>query len=68
MDYTNAEPSIRRLGGRGVLRGVSGGRRGGGVDPWLCDPGFCRVCLYRGMCLDSETLRSGTRIVKRIWR
>jgi len=24
-------------------------RRGGGEDPWLCGPGFRRVCLYRGM-------------------
>jgi hypothetical protein len=22
-------------------------RRGGGEDPWLCDPGFGRVCLCR---------------------
>jgi hypothetical protein len=27
--------------------------------------GFSRVCLYRGMCLDSETLWSGTPVVKR---
>ena len=24
-------------------------RRGGGEDPWLCGPGFRRVCLCRGM-------------------
>jgi hypothetical protein len=42
---------LRRLGGRGVLRGVWRGsvkRRGGGEDPWLCGPGFRRVCLCRG--------------------
>jgi hypothetical protein len=48
----------RQLGGRGVLRGVGGGRRGGGEDPWLCGPGFRRVCLYRGsvatLVLDSN--------------
>jgi hypothetical protein len=24
-------------------------RRGGGEDPWLCGPGFRRVCLCRGI-------------------
>jgi pimeloyl-ACP methyl ester carboxylesterase len=32
-------------------------RRGGGEDPWLCGPGFRRVCLYRGWTVD---LRCGT--------
>jgi hypothetical protein len=27
-------------------------------DPWLCDPGFCRVCPYRGM--GEQELRVGT--------
>jgi len=38
--------------------------RGGGEDPWLYGPGVGLVCLYRGMCLDSDTLRSGTPPVK----
>jgi hypothetical protein len=30
---------------------ASGGRRrGGGEDPWLCDPGFRRVCLLSRDC------------------
>jgi hypothetical protein len=28
---------------------VGGRRRGGGEDPWLCGPGFARVCLCRVM-------------------
>src|SRR5215207_8373733 len=40
------------------LRGVVGGRRGGGEDPWLCGPGFRRVCLYRG---SAATVRGSTR-------
>ena len=28
---------------------ATGRRRGGGEDPWLCGPGFPRVCLCRGM-------------------
>jgi hypothetical protein len=43
-----------------VLRGVVGGRRGGSEDPWLCGPGFRRVCLYRG---STATLRGGTTAV-----
>ena len=38
------------------------GRRGGGEDPWLCGPGFRRVCRYRGM-VESE-LEAGTLTVK----
>ena len=38
-------------------------RRGGGEDPWLCGPGFRRVCLCRGM-LCTE-LRSGTGAVNK---
>jgi hypothetical protein len=34
-----------------------GRRRGGGEDPWLCGPGFRRVCLYRGR---ETTLQVGT--------
>jgi hypothetical protein len=41
------------------------GRRGGGEDPWLCDPGFGRVCPYRGMCESADSVRSGTEVVKR---
>jgi hypothetical protein len=43
---------------------ASEGRRGGGEDPWLCDPGFCRVCLCRRMV--RIELRAGTRPVKQI--
>src|SRR3954454_20867774 len=53
--------SARRLGGRGVLRGVGRRRRGGSEDPWLCGPGFRRVCLGRGRTTD---LRRGTGVVK----
>jgi len=45
----NAEPpggSSAILGSR-VASTVR--RGGGGEDPWLCDPGFRRVCLCRGM-------------------
>jgi hypothetical protein len=41
------------LGGSAVVdsSGVSSWldtrRRGGGEDPWLCDPGFHRVCFRR---------------------
>jgi hypothetical protein len=43
-------PTLRRLGDLEDLRGV---RLGGGVaeeseDPWLCGPGFCRVCSCQG--------------------
>jgi len=56
--------ALRQLGGRGVLRGV---RRGipcgvaeGSEDPWLCGPGFHRVCRCRG----ATYLRRGTETVK----
>ena len=39
---------MRQLGGLEVLRGVLNfRRRGGGEDPWLCGPGFRRVCIDR---------------------
>lgn len=38
---------------------------GGGEDRWLCDPGFSRVCPYRGMRWSNDTLRSGTGAVNR---
>ena len=31
-------------------------RRGGGEDPWLCDPGFRQVCLCRGASLNRVVL------------
>ena len=60
--------ALRQLGGRGVLRGV---RRGtpcgvaeGSEDPWLCGPGFRRVCRCRG----ATYLRRGTETVKKSLR
>jgi hypothetical protein len=35
-----------QLGGLGVLRVVWEGVDGGGEDPWLCEPGFGRECLF----------------------
>src|SRR6266511_72986 len=52
--------------GLGSRRPVRGRRRGGGEDPWLCGPGFGRVCPYRGMRWISDTLRSGTGVVKTV--
>jgi hypothetical protein len=58
--------SDEQLGGRGSF-GASGGstvrRREGGEDPWHCGPGFCRVCLCRGMV--EPELSRGTGTVKR---
>jgi hypothetical protein len=49
-----AEPNHRtrnaellwRLGGLEILRVREGLQRGGSEDPWLCGPGFRRVCLF----------------------
>jgi hypothetical protein len=52
QDQHKRRATFRLLGDRGVLRGVCRYRRGvaeGGEDPWLCGPGFRRVCLCRGM-------------------
>ena len=38
-------------------------RRGGGEDPWLCGPGFGRVCPCRGV---HPTVGAGTRTVKQV--
>jgi hypothetical protein len=53
IQMTTAESPVRQLGG---LRGPSWrqaeipcGVAEGGEDPWLCGPGFGRVCLCRGM-------------------
>ena len=49
--HANVALSLRQLGDRGVLRGVRRESRSGvaegSEDPWHCDPGFHRVCLYR---------------------
>jgi len=40
------------LGGSAVVGSFvasEGGVAEGGEDPWLCGPGFPRVCLCRGM-------------------
>ena len=38
--------TFRQLGGLRAPSWRPGARRrGGGEDPWLCGPGFCRVCL-----------------------
>jgi hypothetical protein len=34
-------------------------------DPWLCGPGFCRVCLCRDYDLVRLSLRVGTTAVKK---
>ena len=58
----HAESPGRQLGGRGVLRGVEK-RRGGGEDPWLCGPGFHRVCP--SIMTEARTsLQIGTNPVK----
>jgi hypothetical protein len=35
----------------GVSGWLGGRRRGGGEDPWLCDPGFRRVCVRESKVL-----------------
>jgi hypothetical protein len=62
-EQTAAALAFRQLGGLGVLRDVDRERRGGGEDPWLCGPGFRRVCLCRGMV--EPELSRGTGTVKR---
>ena len=62
----NANAELPDLGGSAVLGSfVASGvrRRAGGEDPWLCGPGFRRVCLYRGVV--SSEIRPGTGAVKR---
>ena len=34
-------------------------RRGGGEDPWLCGPGFRRVCLCRWFGMGEPTIKQG---------
>jgi hypothetical protein len=52
----------RRLGG---LEGPSwrlalaASRRGGGEDPWLCGPGFRRVCLFRSGLVPGDIKKGG---------
>src|SRR5262249_33880548 len=58
---------LGRLGGLGVLRGVEEGGRGGGEDPWLCGPGFRRVCLFSGVWgygRDGYTTRQARPVAK----
>jgi hypothetical protein len=50
------QPAARRSW---VLRAL-GERRGGDEDPWLCGPGFRRVCLYRGMVEGELSRDTGT--------
>ena len=53
--------TLRQLGGRVSFVASKVRRRGGGEDPWLCGPGFRRVCLYRGVL---ERLWHGPGVVK----
>ncbi len=56
--------ALRQLGGLRVLRGVRGKRRGGVEDPWLCGPGFGRVCPLSWVRLSADSVRPGTGPVK----
>jgi hypothetical protein len=47
----------------GVSGWLGGRRRGGGEDPWLCDPGFRRVGSCRGV---GPTVGRGTETVKQV--
>ena len=45
LDNTNAERPFGSSAVLGFFVASQVRRRGGGEDPWLCDPGFRRVCL-----------------------
>jgi hypothetical protein len=66
---SNARPPSHPFGSSAVLGSFVASqvrRRGGGEDPWLCGPGFHRVCRYRwyGAMESTATLGSGTATVK----
>jgi hypothetical protein len=61
VSWGSAEPTRSAARQSWDPTGVSSAASRGGEDPWLCDPGFRRVCLCWGRYVD---LRSGTGSVK----